>query len=95
MGDVYRNASCNISASAFASGEDGFVLARRRLHPTPVFLKADINPSVFTWSQGNNIYGFVYQYSLEEIIRGALFRRAWTFQEQLLVGPKRLSNSLN
>jgi hypothetical protein len=90
-GDVYRNASCNISASAFASGEEGFVLARRRLDPTPVFLKADIDPSIFTWSQGDNIYGFMYQYPLEETMRGALFRRAWTFQEQLLVGPKRLS----
>jgi hypothetical protein len=48
MGDVYRNASCNISASAFASGDEGFALARRRLDPTPVFLKADIDPSIFT-----------------------------------------------
>jgi hypothetical protein len=85
MGEVYKNASCNISASDFASGEEGFLLPQRRLDPTPVIIDEDGGSSGDVRSQDTAVHGVVYQYPWEEIICGSLFSRAWTLQEQLLV----------
>jgi hypothetical protein len=87
MGEVYRNASCKISASAFADGREGFMLRQRRLDPTPVFVKADWKKSKSTWLQScdENTYWLVNSNPWEEISAGLLFTRAWTLQEQLLV----------
>jgi hypothetical protein len=85
MGRVYKNASCNISASDFATGEEGFLLPQRRLDPTPVIIDENGGFSGDTCSQDDVVYGIVYQYPWEEIVRGSLFSRAWTLQEQLLV----------
>jgi hypothetical protein len=88
MGEVYRNASCNISASAFASGEKGFMLPWRQMDPTPIFVKAEWESSKNKLLQSYDgiTYGLVYTYPWDEISQCPLFDRAWTLQEQLLVG---------
>jgi hypothetical protein len=79
MGEVYKNASCNISASAFSNGEEGFILPQRRLDPTPIF-------TVLNWKDCNhNLYCFVRTEPWGEVRTGPLFSRAWTLQEQLVV----------
>ncbi|KAH7384363.1 heterokaryon incompatibility protein-domain-containing protein [Phaeosphaeria sp. MPI-PUGE-AT-0046c] len=84
MGEVYRNTSCNISASGVANGEHGF-MPSRVFDPTPVVARVK-------WSTPEDSearvcpseYYFRLDNPLRELSRGPLFERAWTFQEQLL-----------
>jgi hypothetical protein len=79
MGDVYRSASCNISASAFANGEHGFTRPRV-LDPTPIF--AEMRWSIEKGTDGENTFDETYYFTFEkpeeEIAYGLLFERAWT-----------------
>jgi hypothetical protein len=87
MGKVYKNATCNISASAFANGEEGFMLRQRRLDPTPVVLNMNRQKSDNTLpgSCYAETYWIMHGSPWAEITGGSLFQRAWVLQEQLLV----------
>lgn len=79
MGEIYRNASCNISASAFANGEHGF-MRPRVFDPTPVFIET--KRATEKEQEDKNTFGkmhcFTFQDPLEEVVYGPLFERAWT-----------------
>ncbi|OAL05251.1 HET-domain-containing protein [Phaeosphaeriaceae sp. SRC1lsM3a] len=85
MGEVYHNASCNISASAVPNGEHGFILPRV-FDPTPIL--AQVNWSTNQVSHNadtvSESHCFIFNNPRREIARGPLFKRAWTLQEQLL-----------
>jgi hypothetical protein len=87
MGDVYKHASCNISVSGFANGDEGFMLPQRQADPTPVLVMTNWKESKSPWLQ--RYHGIPYYFlklpSKDDVGRGPLFNRAWTLQEQLLV----------
>lgn len=82
MYEIYRNASCNISASGFSDGQEGFILDERRIDPTLV----DVS---LARAATQNLFGdkhyLTCAFPWEEMREGPIFRRAWTLQEQLLV----------
>jgi len=80
MHEIYKNARCNISASGFADGQDGFILDKRRVDPTPV-------PTTFEDSENSMKCCYLSHFDpWDQFEKGPLFCRAWTLQEQLLVG---------
>jgi hypothetical protein len=89
MHDVYRNSSCNISASGFSNGAEGFILDERRINPAPMAVSFHRRPSRSKSSACQNAtkkaYQMIYGYPWQELHRGVIFRRAWTLQEQFLV----------
>ncbi|KAJ4288203.1 hypothetical protein N0V90_012220 [Kalmusia sp. IMI 367209] len=88
MHKVYRNASCNISASGFAGGKVGFIPNKRTINPVPVFAQVEkqISPESAVQNSDESTYYLVRSDPWDEIKGGPLFRRGWTLQEQLLVG---------
>lgn len=79
MGDVYANASCNISASAAAHGAEGFLLSRE-FDATPVLVQVDCSVSgeARDASLPDDTYCFAFLHPREEISHGPLFNRGWT-----------------
>lgn len=90
MHEVYRNAICNVSASGFINGQNGFVLDERRRDPTPLLVRVRHQSLIAENSALQNdderSYYLMYSYPWTEMERGPIFSRAWTLQEQLLVG---------
>ena len=88
MGNVYRNAACNISASAFADGNKGFMLPQREVDPTPFSAKFDWNSSKSDWFKDyrNSDCWLMHADPRAELARSPVYSRAWVLQEQLLVG---------
>ncbi|KAH7384362.1 heterokaryon incompatibility protein-domain-containing protein [Phaeosphaeria sp. MPI-PUGE-AT-0046c] len=85
MGEVYQNASCNISASGFSNGKHGFI-SPRAFDPAPVSAQVK-----WAMAQQQNFgmsptetYSFIFDNPRTEIYHAPLFQRAWTLQEQLL-----------
>jgi hypothetical protein len=89
MHEVYKNASCNVSASGFPDGAEGFILNERRIDPTPVTVSlGDESPEIGRASPQNpsgDVYLLTHENPWLEIKKGPIFLRAWTLQEQLLV----------
>jgi hypothetical protein len=86
MGDVYRGAVCNISASAFKNGLTGFLSARRDSDPTPP--KKRLHPvsnRPFLEHLGAAACCILEYEVWADLCYGPLFSRAWTLQEQILV----------
>ena len=89
MYGVYKNANCNISASGFPDGVNGFLLNQRQIDPTPV----NVHPSYqfletesSTAQNGTKAtHHLMRDYSWRELRESPIFTRAWTLQEQLLV----------
>jgi len=85
MHDVYRNASCNISASGFSDGQTGFMLPQRCNRNVPVLV---------TSKTGKQHY-VIRDNPWEEMKKGPIFSRAWTLQEQLLVSASVIAFKYN
>jgi hypothetical protein len=87
MGEVYKNATCNISASGFADGEDGFMLRQRQVDPTPFIVNIDPQKMESTWPEicHPGSYWLTHDPPWSDVTEGPLFQRAWVLQEQLLV----------
>jgi hypothetical protein len=87
MGEVYKHASCNITAAGFRDGVEGFMPRQRRHDPTPVVVTVDWKDAKEAQLRGchGNTYLFVRRSPWEEITKTPLFERAWVLQEQLLV----------
>jgi hypothetical protein len=89
MHEVYRNASCNVSASGFPDPSQGFILDERRISsdPVPVTLVNQVPKSTHLTSQDTSrkAYHLIREDPWQEMRRAPIFLRAWTLQEQLLV----------
>lgn len=79
MGEVYHNASCNISASAVPNGEHGFILPRV-FDPTPILAQVNWSTDQVSDNAGTvcESHCFIFNNPRREIARGPLFKRAWT-----------------
>lgn len=90
MYEVYKRASCNVSASGFADGKQGFMLTERRIDPCPLLVSLLNHSSKVERSapqdNGEKAYYWIASESLARFYRLPIFYRAWTLQEQLLVG---------
>jgi hypothetical protein len=89
MQEVYKNASCNISASGSPDGMTGFISAQREIDPAPVIIDSgnqslDAEDSTPREACGET-YHLAYAHPWRGLKRGPIFLRAWTLQEQLLV----------
>lgn len=89
MNEVFKHASCNISASGFSDGEKGFLLSDRRIDPTPVLGPVPGQPSGAECSENSNdlanLCYLVEDRPWDEIQKRPIYDRGWTVQEQLLV----------
>jgi hypothetical protein len=89
MHGVYKYASCNISASGFPNGVEGFLLIKRRTNPVPVnmSLNNQLTEAEGSTAQNDTREGYRLTIDLpwEKLRRSPIFTRAWTLQEQLLV----------
>lgn len=90
MHEVYRNASCNVSASGFINGQKGFILNQRCIDPSPLLVRLGHRSPIVENSNLRNdhekSYYLMHHYPWREMQRAPIFFRAWTLQEQLLVG---------
>lgn len=77
MADVYRNAICNLSASGFSSGVNGFLMDKRLNNPVP--------PRVTLKTAQGKRYWLTVRRPKDALVGGTLFNRAWVMQEQVLV----------
>jgi hypothetical protein len=89
MHAVYKNAVCNISASGFPNGLEGFLSTKRRIDPVPVNvpLRHRFPETQYSTAQNNSKKSY-YVMNMEpwnELRGSPIFLRAWTLQEQLLV----------
>ena len=82
MHDIYKHATCNISASGFANGKEGFILHKRRINPAPVAVTLGRSSSQSSFEKTYYL-GLDYPWGI--VRDGPIFDRAWTMQEQLLV----------
>lgn len=89
MHAVYKNAICNISASGFSDGVEGFLSTKRRIDPVPVNvpLSHQFPETKCSTAQNNSkkSYCVMNAEPWNELRRSPIFLRAWTLQEQLLV----------
>ena len=90
MREVYRNASCNVSASGFVNGLEGFILNERRIDSTPLLVRLRqqsfiVENSALQYDNEKTCY-MTHGYPWDVMKRSPIFLRAWTLQEQLLVG---------
>ncbi|KAL1795384.1 hypothetical protein ACET3X_007200 [Alternaria dauci] len=88
MHEVYRYATCNVSASGFPDPLQGFVLDQRCISsdPVPVTLVDKVAQQRHSPSQhaSGKAYHLIHEDPWQEMRRGPIFLRAWTLQEQLL-----------
>lgn len=89
MHEVHRNASCNLSAAGFASGENGVLLNERRINSDPVSVTLSDRISMTDSSTLETVPSKTYRLTHADpwhgMYTGPIFLRAWTLQEQLLV----------
>lgn len=82
MHKIYKHAACNISASGFANGKEGFILSNRRINPSPVAITLG---RAANQSSSEKSHYLACAFPWEVMREGPVFNRAWTLQEQLLV----------
>jgi hypothetical protein len=86
---VYKNSSCNISASGFPDGVKGFLPTKRHIDPVPgsVTLRNQVPKPGCSTTQDDSggCYYVTTKRPWTELRDGPIFSRAWTLQEQLLV----------
>ena len=88
MHDIYKGASCNISASGFYNGEAGFMPAQRCDRSVPVPVTVDLwSPPIVSTTKNTTERTFylIRDNPWTEMKNAPIFLRAWTLQEQLLV----------
>ena len=89
MHKVYKNSSCNISASGFSDGTRGFCPNKRYINPGPVIVSLERQSPKSERSDvevaPRTEYHLVCAYPWLGIRQSPIFLRAWTMQEQLLV----------
>jgi hypothetical protein len=83
MHEIYKNASCNISASGSTEEEERFIPSERRFGPAPLPSQLVKNP-LRTEDHGK-LYYLIKTYPWKGFEDYSIFLRAWTLQEQLLV----------
>jgi len=81
MHKIYKHAACNISASGFANGKEGFILSNRRINPSPVAITLGRTANQ---SSSEKSHYLACAFPWEVMREGPVFNRAWTLQEQLL-----------
>lgn len=87
MGQVYKNAACNLSASGFESGVHGFLLERRTSDPSPPSIHlnwGNLRSTALRHRSGKE-FAISQTSPWLEIWDAPLFNRAWVLQEQILV----------
>ncbi|KAH8728250.1 heterokaryon incompatibility protein-domain-containing protein [Phaeosphaeriaceae sp. PMI808] len=92
MGEVYKGAVCNLSASAFKTGALGFSTERSSNLSSVLPLQIDTQNGSFSTSaacpEDAQFYmleaSVLHGHPWEEILSGSLFERAWVLQEQVL-----------
>jgi len=89
MASVYQNAVCNITASGFESGLNGFLREERQNDPTPISTDVAWDMPSY-WDAYPGRYFVLHDSSpWEDVFSGPLFRRGWVLQEQVLVRCER------
>jgi len=81
MHKIDKHAACNISASGFANGKEGFILSNRRINPSPVAITLG---RAANQSSSEKSHYLACAFPWEVMREGPVFNRAWTLQEQLL-----------
>lgn len=81
MADVYKNATCNLTAAAFQNGLDGFLPNKRVRTPTPATVKIGWDEEDYK----DRLFSIIDGMPWSELWAGPLFQRAWVLQELLLV----------
>jgi len=89
MHEVYKNASCNLSASGFGDGAEGFMPQQRGIdsEPVPVTLRYQKPNSKSIVDAPADTYYLIHAAPWDDMRSSPIFLRAWTLQEQLLVRP--------
>ncbi|KAF2450282.1 HET-domain-containing protein [Karstenula rhodostoma CBS 690.94] len=91
MGEIYKRAVCNLSASAYKNGAQGLFTERGIYSSGVLPLQIDTQNGAFSTSAASledaQFYMLdesVFSKPWEKICNGPLFERAWVLQEQLL-----------
>ncbi|ORY08994.1 heterokaryon incompatibility protein-domain-containing protein [Clohesyomyces aquaticus] len=88
MGDIYKNAACNLAASAFATGGSGLFTQRQlsKVCCPMVKVRWEDEPGSMTWpvKAYNQLYFITSNDPWSALFEARLYTRAWVLQEQLL-----------